>query len=272
MPIRADYHLHSHFSGDSKAPMEDMIRQAIRLGFTELCFTEHMDMDYPVREETPAGMFEVNTDAYLYDLLYFREKYKDRIRVRFGVELGLQPHIADRNTRYIRSFDFDFVIASTHVVDRKDPGYLEYYDGISDEEGYRAYFKEILDSVRSFSDFDVYGHLDYVIRYSRSRDENYSYEKYADLFDPILEAIIEKGKGIELNTGGFRKGLKEFHPCNGVLKAYRKKGGEIITVGSDAHRPQDMGSDFALAAEVLKECGFSYYCTFEKRKPAFHKL
>ena len=133
MPIRADYHLHSHFSGDSKAPMEDMIRQAIRLGFTELCFTEHMDMDYPVREETPAGMFEVNTDAYLYDLLSFREKYKDRIRVRFGVELGLQPHIADRNSRYIRSFDFDFVIASTHVVDRKDPGYLEYYDGISDE-------------------------------------------------------------------------------------------------------------------------------------------
>ena len=111
-----------------------------------------------------------------------------------------------------------------------------------------------------------------MIRYSRSRDENYSYEKYADLFDPILEAILEKGKGIELNTGGFRKGLKEFHPCNGVLKAYREKGGEIITVGSDAHRPQDMGSDFALAAEVLKECGFSYYCTFEKRKPAFHKL
>ena len=272
MPIRADYHLHSHFSGDSEAPMEDMIRSALKLGYTEMCFTEHMDPDFPVREDIPAGTFEVNTDSYLYDLLKYRKKYEGKIRVNFGVELGLQPHIARENAAYVRSHDFDFVIASTHIVDHRDPGYPEYYDGISDEEGYRAYFREILQSVRTFSDFDVYGHLDYVIRYSRSRDRDYSYEKYADLFDPILETLIENGKGIELNTGGFRKGLKEFHPCDGVLKAYRAKGGEIITVGSDAHRPEDIGSDFSLAAETLKECGFSYYCTFEKRMPSFHKL
>ena len=272
MPIRADYHLHSHFSGDSEAPMEDMIRRALKLGYTEMCFTEHMDPDFPVREDIPAGTFEVNTDFYLYDLLKYRKKYEGKIRVNFGVELGLQPHIARENAAYVRSHDFDFVIASTHIVDHRDPGYPEYYDGISDEEGYRAYFLEILQSVRTFSDFDVYGHLDYVIRYSRSRDRDYSYEKYADLFDPILETLIENGKGIELNTGGFRKGLKEFHPCDGVLKAYRAKGGEIITVGSDAHRPEDIGSDFSLAAVRLMECVFSYYCTFEKRTPSFHKL
>lgn len=272
MPIRADYHLHSHFSGDSKAPMEDMILRAIELGYTEMCFTEHMDLDFPVREDVPAGMFEVNTDSYLFDLIKYREKYEDKIKVNFGIELGMQPHISRENARYVKSHDFDFVIASTHIVNHKDPGYPDYYDGITEEEGYRAYFEEILTSIRSFTNFDVYGHLDYVIRYSRSKDQDYSYFKYADIFEKIIDVLLYNGKGIEINTGGLDKGLKEQHPCTDFLKAYRQKGGEIVTVGSDAHRPQDMGRHFARAAEVLKECGFTHYCTFEKRVPTYHKI
>ncbi len=272
MPIRADYHLHSHFSGDSQAPMEDMILRAIELGYTEMCFTEHMDLDFPVREDVPAGMFEVNTDSYLFDLIKYREKYEDKIKVNFGIELGMQPHISRENARYIKSHDFDFVIASTHIVNHKDPGYPDYYEGITDEEGYRAYFEEILASIRSFTNFDVYGHLDYVIRYSRSKDQDYSYFKYADIFEKIIDILLYNGKGIEINTGGLDKGLKEQHPCTDFLKAYRQKGGEIITIGSDAHRPADMGRHFDRAAEVLKACGFTYYCTFEKRVPTYHKI
>lgn len=272
MPIKADYHLHSYFSGDSQAPMKEMIRQAVSLGFTEMCFTEHMDIGFPVSAESPAGLFEVNTDSYLYELLQCRREFSDRIRIRFGIELGLQPDLSRQIAACANSYDFDFIIGSTHLVKHKDPGSLSYYDGITTEEGYRAYFQEILDSLRTFSNFDIYGHIDYVIRYSKEKDANYCYDRYADLFDRIIDTLVENGKGIEVNTGGLDKGLKEQHPCTEFLRRYRKKGGEIITVGSDAHRPADIGRHFDRAADALKECGFDYYCTFENRMPIYHKI
>ena len=194
------------------------------------------------------------------------------INIKFGVELGLQPDYLKEISDYARSYDFDFIIGSTHVVQHQDPAFPSYYEGISTEEGYRAYFNEILTSIRSFTNFDIYGHIDYVIRYSKTKDLNYCYGQYADIFDPIIETLIANGKGIEINTAGLDKGLKEQHPCTEFIRQYRKKGGEIITVGSDAHRPEDIGRHFDHAADVLKACGFSYYCTFEKRVPAFHKL
>lgn len=272
MPIRADYHLHSHFSGDSNASMEEMILRAISLGHTQMCFTEHMDLDYPVSEDTPAGYFEVNTDSYLFDLIKYREKYADQIQVNFGIELGMQPHLSRENARYVKSHDFDFVIASTHVVNHTDPYYPSYFENRSEEEAYRAYFLESLTCMKSFTNFDVYGHIDYVIRYGQNRDRNYCYEKYRDLFEEMIDTLLCNEKGIEVNTGGLRKGLKELHPCTQFLRRYRQKGGEIVTVGSDAHIPGDLGSHFDKAAEVLKECGFTHYCTFEKRTPSYHKL
>ena len=272
MPIKADYHLHSYFSGDSQAPMKEMIQRAVSLGFTEMCFTEHMDISFPMSEEYPAGMFEVDTEPYLSELLKYREHFSDTIKVRFGIELGLQPDLAHQIEAYSKRYDFDFIIGSTHIVQHRDPGFPSYYEGISTEEGYRAYFQEILDSVRAFDNFDIYGHIDYVIRYSKEKDTNYCYDRYADIFDRIIESLIEKGKGIEINTGGLDKGLKEQHPCTEFLRRYRKKGGDIITVGSDAHRPADIGRHFDRAAEALKECGFNYYCTFEKRLPVYHKI
>lgn len=272
MPIRADYHLHSHFSGDSDASMEAMIQKAIELGLSQMCFTEHMDLGYPVTPETPAGFFEANTDSYLFDLIKYREKYAGQIKVCFGIELGMQPCLAAANARYARSFDFDFIIASTHVVKGADPYYPAYFEGRSDEEAYREYFEETIANMKAFTDFDIYGHIDYVIRYGRTMDRDYCYEKYQDLFEEMIDILLSNGKGIEINTGGLRKGLRQAHPCTQFLRRYREKGGEIITVGSDAHNPADIGSHFDRAAKILKDCGFSYYCTFEKRTPSFHSL
>ena len=107
MPITADYHLHSSFSGDSDTPMEEMIQKGIALGLTRMCFTEHHDLDYPVTESTPAGFFELNPDACLYDFLKLKEKYADRITLCFGVELGMQPHLARRNAAFSKAHDYD---------------------------------------------------------------------------------------------------------------------------------------------------------------------
>ncbi len=272
MPVLSDFHLHSSFSGDSDAPMEEMVRRGISLGLDRMCFTEHMDLKHPVSDELPAGLFEVDTAAYRKALMSLREKYAGQIRLLFGIELGMQPRVAAENADYAAAWDFDFIIASTHFVDGIDPYSPVYFTGKTDEAAYRAYFEEELKGMQSFRDFDVYGHIDYVIRYGKTGDNNYCYDKYADLFDRMLELLLENGKGIELNTGGLRKGLHEPHPCLEFLKRYRQKGGEIVTVGSDAHFSRDIAADFDRAAEFLKQCGFSRYCTFEKRRPSYHRL
>lgn len=272
MPITADFHMHSSHSGDSSTPMEQMIQQAIQTGMTQMCFTEHQDFDYPSSDEIPADYFLLNTDAYLYDLIRLRQKYEDKIRIFFGVELGLQPHLAEKHERYVDSFDFDFVIGSSHVCHDQDPYYPSFYAERSEEEAYREYFEYILENIRSFHNFDVYGHLDYVVRYGPSQDKYYTYDRYRDIFDAILELLLELGKGLELNTGGLKYGLSQPNPCLAILKRYRRMGGDIITIGSDAHRPEQIGYAFARAAEVLKECGFSHYTTFQNRRPKYHRL
>lgn len=272
MAIKADYHLHTSFSGDSEAPMEDMILKGIELGLTSMCFTEHMDMDYVYIKPEEEGMFELNTDSYLYDFIRFKEKYADKIQLFFGVELGVQPHLRRELAVYSKSYDFDFIIASSHLCNRKDPYYPYFYEGRSDEEAYREYFLSILDNLKAFSNFDIYGHLDYVVRYGRTKDADYSYDKYRDILDKILETLIEKEKGLEVNTGAISYNLRDLNPCTDILKRYRELGGEIITIGSDAHEPSAITRGFDRAAEVLTSCGFKYYATFEKRMPEFHRI
>lgn len=272
MLLTADCHIHSSFSGDSEASMEEMIRKGISLGLKTMCFTEHQDFDYPDSPEGPGSIFLLNTDSYLYDLARLKEKYAGQIRLLFGVELGLQPEVMRQNAVYARSYDFDFIIGSSHVCHGKDPYYPAFYEGRSENQAYLEYFESILENIRKFSNFDVYGHLDYVVRYGPDRDRNYSYEKYKDVLDAILELLLEKEKGLELNTGGLKSGMRDFHPCADVLKRYRELGGEIITVGSDAHDAEHLAGHFDRAAEALKACGFRYYTIFEKRVTEFVRL
>lgn len=272
MRILADYHIHSFFSGDAKAPMAAMIEKSIALGLGEICFTEHMDMDYLYAGEAEQGMFELDTEAYLLELQRCREKYGERIGIRFGVELGLQPHITEELRRYVGSYEFDFVIGSSHLCGRKDPYYASFYEGRTEEEAYREYFSSILENLRAFQDFDVYGHLDYVVRYGPYKDDRYSYGKYRDILDPILHSLIENGKGIEVNTGAIPHGLRELNPCTDILKRYHELGGEVITAGSDAHGPERIAEGFHRAAEILRDCGFRYYTVFKNRRPEFIRL
>lgn len=272
MPITSDCHLHTSHSGDSTAPMEDMILQGISQGLTTMCFTEHNDFEYPDSPDGPGSQFLLNTDSYLYDIIKYKEKYADKIRILFGVELGLQPTIVRQNAIYAKSYDFDFIIGSSHLCNGKDPYYPSFFQGRSEQEAYLEYFESILENIKKFSNFDVYGHLDYVVRYGPCMDKNYSYEKYRDIFDEILTQLIEKGKGIELNTGGLNKGMHDLHPCIGILKRYKELGGEIITIGSDSHDIGHIADNFHRAYAALQECGFRYYTIFEKRTAEFKKL
>lgn len=270
--ITADCHLHSSFSGDSDTPMEDMVLQGIAQGLDTMCFTEHNDFEYPDAEDLDGKIFLLNTDSYLYELANLKEKYMGKIRLLFGVELGLQPEAMRQNAAYAKSYEFDFIIGSSHLCHGKDVYYPDFFRGRSTQEALLEYFESILENVRKFSNFDVYGHLDYAVRYAPGKDEGYSYSVYRDIFDEILKILLDKGIGLEMNTGGIKDGMHDFHPCADVLKRYRELGGEIITIGSDSHNADNIAAHFQHAADVLKECGFRYYCVFEKRIPEYFRL
>ena len=224
-----DQHMHCMFSGDSDADPVLMINSAINKGLDGICFTDHLDYDY---KEEP-GLFDLDIAAYEKRIKRLAIVLKEKgcpINIHWGIEIGLQPHITDKN------------------------------------------FESILDNLHSGADFDVYGHIDYVVRYGPDKNKYYSYERYADIIDAILKEIISQGKGIELNTAGFKYGLGHPNPTEDVLKRYHELGGEIITVGADAHKPEHVAYDFDKVSNILKDAGFMYYTVFENRVPAFIKL
>lgn len=271
MAIKADYHLHSSFSGDSHASMENMIQTAIKKGLTHLCFTEHHDIGFPY-QEGQAEIFSLNPDAYLFDLIRYKEKYGEKIHLFYGVELGIQLSVKKEMLRFVHEHDFDFIIASTHICHGKDPYFDSYYENRTEKEAFEEYFLTTLENIKGFDYFDIYGHLDYIARYAKDRGFEYSYSQYSDIIDEILSLLIEKEKGIELNTGGYRTLLSQPNPTKDILKRYQELGGDRITIGSDAHKTEQVGDYFVEAASLLKELGYKYYCVYEKRIPEYKLL
>lgn len=93
-----------------------------------------------------------------------------------------------------------------------------------------------------------------------------------EIIEEILKTLISNGKGIEINTAGFKYGLGHPNPHEKVLKLYHELGGEIITIGSDAHECKHLAYDFEKVPEILKNCGFRYYSEFTGRKAAMVKI
>lgn len=262
-----DYHFHTIFSGDSETPVREQLNQAISLGMKSLCVTDHHDYDV----DSPID-FTLDLDRYFETMIRLKEEYKNKLELRIGIELGLQTHLEEYFKNLLSTYPLDFVIGSTHFINRKDAVYPEFFQGRTEEEAYLHYFQVTLDNVKNLSTFDVAGHLDYIVRYGPNKADFYNYDTYQDLFDEILKTMIEKGRGIECNTAGYRKGINQPNPGPEIIKRYRELGGEIITIGSDAHIPEDLGADFHRAKELLRSAGFTYYTEFKERRPEFKPL
>lgn len=263
----ADFHIHTYFSGDSEEMPENIIDAAIRQGMKNICFTDHQDFDY----QYYGVCFELEDGRRFKELSALKEKYSGKIDVGIGVELGLEPHLSDKTEEFAKRYPYDFIIGSAHLVNGVDPYYPSYFENGS-KAGFLLYFKTILEVLDVCRDFDVFGHLDYVVRYAPDGSSQYSYSEFSDVIDEILKKLIHMGKGIEINTGGLRSKIKNTNPCPEIVKRYRELGGEIITIGSDAHQASDLGYAFERAKEILEDAGFSYYTIFSGRKPQFIKL
>ncbi len=262
MPIHYDFHLHSSFSADSDASPSSMIRRAAELGLSGMCFTEHLDLDCPV--EGPD--FTLDLGAYFSELTHLQSVYRDRIQIGTGIEFGMQPMHASFFQKLVQNYPFDFVIGSVHFLNGKDPYYPSFFEGKKEEDVYADYFREVAALLELYTDFDTLGHLDYIVRYGPNQNRFYSYSRYADVIDPVLHHLIRCGKCLEVNTAGLKYGLGETNPSRDVLRRYRELGGELITIGSDAHAPEHIAYDFPAVSEMLCSIGFRSYTVFFKRK------
>lgn len=269
----ADSHVHSHFSSDSDEAPEAVIETCISKGFQYVYFTDHHDMDFPVDPANPDMDFQLDFDTYIATLTSLREKYSGVIDVRFGIEQGICPDVATRISALSNSYPFDFIIGSSHLTSlvNGDPYYPSYYEGKTNVEAYREYFSSEAENVRLTNGFDVYGHIDYAVRYCPDHSFQFNFNDYRDIIGTLLKRLIEHGKGIEINTAGIIK-IGYPHPHIDILKLYKELGGEIITIGSDAHVKDNIGYGFDVAYKLMSELGFRYYTIYKKRKPEFIPL
>lgn len=267
MSAITDHHVHSEFSGDCNTPMEDIVERAIKLGLKEVMFTEHQDFEYPSKEIC----FEINIQEYVETIKRLKEKYKE-IDILMGIEIGYQPGLNDKINNLLNSYPFDFVICSIHAWNGMalDKGHL--FQGKTQKGGYREYFENLKYCVENFQNCDVYGHLDFIVRYGNFQNKILRYKDYKDIIDKILKTIINNGKGIELNTSGLRYNLNTMHPNKDILKRYFELGGKIVTLGSDAHRVDELGADFDIALKQLRQIGFTDITTFKNRKASLIKI
>lgn len=257
-----DMHIHSQYSMDSTTPMEDTVIEAIKKNMKSICFTDHVDYDSSLQKLD----FVFRTSDYFREINRVKYKYKKQIEILAGVEIGIQPHLFERYDKFLNNNQFDFVLMSIHAVEGEDIFLDKFTDNKDPIKAIRAYYTDMLTCVKSFSNFDILGHIDYIDRYFSSKEDIPDFESYKDLVVEILETIIKKGKGIELNTSGLRKGLGYFHPKTSILELYKSLGGETITIGSDSHIAETVGSDYKLAEKVLRDLDFKYTHIFKERK------
>ena len=265
-----DVHMHCRYSADSTAEPKDMVEAAMKQGLDGICFTDHEDLDYPKMPDEPDYL--VDFASYFPEMDALREKYEGKIEIRRGVEVGLQSQVAAQNKQIVENYPFDFVIGSVHVINGKDPYYPSFFESRSEIESFEEYFRCTLENIHVFSDFDVLGHIGYLVRYAPHQKEYYDPANYQDMLDEILKYLVERGKGIECNTSGYAFHLGSPIPGEKILRRYKELGGEILTIGADAHVPENVGGGFKETRELLLECGFHYYTVFSGRKAQFLPL
>lgn len=266
--IQTDSHLHTGFSSDSDTPMEAMITAATKKGLTSLCITEHYDPCFPENEENLT--FSLDFEAYEQEFLRLKEIYQGKIHLYHGVELGVQPHISRECNEFYRTYGsrYDFIINSTHVVDRQDPYYGTYFSSFeSGKKAIENYFETMLKNLSTFTEYQSVGHLDYICRYEPGEKTPFCYKDYQDILDAILLHIIAKDKSLEVNTAGWKYGMPDPNPNRQILKRYRELGGKNITLGSDGHKPEHLAYGFHRLPDFLRELGFTSYLFYKKKVP-----
>lgn len=258
-----DFHMHSTVSKDGNSSGAEMAARAAYLELREICFTDHID--YIPDPNIPDWTFETADYNAAYEHLAFGE-----MKIRKGIEFGLLPDNRDGLTKELQRRPFDFVIGSVHFAENVDVYGAAFWEGRSAAETEVQYLKDVLKCVRIHDDFDVLGHITVLGKVQfNPNNRPMVYTDHADLIDEIFRVLIQKGKGLEVNTSGLYH-CGGFLPTADYLYRFKELGGEIVTVGSDAHSSYRVGQSCEDACRMVNDI-FGYVCTFADREPIFHK-
>ena len=238
--------------------MEDMCARAVEIGIGEIAFTEHFD-------NNPADLCfgKFDYDSYISQIEAARARF-DSLRILTGIEFG-EPHMYPEQIQAVREWKLDVVLAVVHWVGDKIIAVDEFGD--SDVESmYDRYFDEVLKTAR-VGGFDVLAHFDLMKRFGVKYAGPFRFESFRDRIAAILEAMIERGIALEMNTSGLRQPCRETFPGPGTLKLYRELGGELITIGSDAHRIEQLGFGLDEGMSLIRAAGFDRIAVYRSRTP-----
>ncbi len=269
-----DNHNHSQFSFDGwRTSVELSARSAREMGLKGICFTDHCDFATPEMgfEDPLKEVFDVEAQQREIDRV---QMLMPEIKILKGIEVGVNKGCREQLAAHLASNEFDQIIASVHYIDGDDPFKGEYYAGKTWKEAYSYYLELLREEMLWLGGrFDIMGHFDYVVRYGPYPETSITYKDFSDWLDPILRYLAENGKAMEINTKTYQDFSGRIPVLDpDVLKRYRELGGEIITLGSDSHNKDMIGTDFSRFTEFIRSLGFRYTAHYENRKLQMTKI
>lgn len=252
-----DSHSHTKFSADSNMTAEEAITRAKQLNIG-IVFTEHFDLNFPGNED-----FVFDPQEYWREYAPLRGD-----GVHLGAEIGLKESAREENRDFAKKIPFDMVLGSIHLIDGKDLYYKDAYESLTKREAYQKYFADMTRELHANEYIDALSHIDYIARCAPYDDAEINYAAFADEIDGVLRAAIDTNTALEINTRRFdnRRAVKELFP---IYKRYRELGGEFVTVGSDAHKKDDIGAHFSTALDMAHFLGLTPVTFFERKPQPF---
>ncbi len=266
-----DLHLHSAISHDGKAAIREICRKAQELGLSELGFTEHLDL-YP--KDPHFGLH--NYAQYREEIAEARKEFP-QLLIRMGVEATYLPSIRKELQDYLAGREYDYVLGAVHLVEgggttvSEEKGCRDLFQNRDAPSCYREYFELTLELVRSGL-FDAVAHLDLINRYGLDYYPGaWDWQNFYGLIRRIYEGMIKRGMALEVNTSGLRQPLNRPFPDQDLIEFYRELEGKMVTVGSDAHRLENLGCGIGQTLSLLRHLGFSQVVSFERREPKWRE-
>lgn len=269
----SDLHMHSRLSLDGHESVDILCRAAIARGLGAIAVTDHWDGFPPEVQDcgyAPYFMdsrdfWKLHGEELLPEIQAAREKYDGRLRILYGVELG-QPQFYPAETEaFLKAHDFDFILCSQHLNGLAQDYYSLDYTRQDLDALMRECLQMELEVVRSGA-ADALAHIDQPVRLMKGLEYDIELTHLRELIDTLLREMISRGVALEINTHGLRNWYARVSPPHWVLARYRELGGELVTIGSDAHRAVDVGAGVREAAELALHYGLrpvSYYVNHE---------
>lgn len=262
----ADLHTHTDSSPDSQAPIESMCRAALELGLPALAVTDHVEMTGFL-----ADGYDQSSERSYTQAIDMQERFAGRLEILAGVELGEPIFDPERSARLLADHAYDFVLGSIHnLEDGVDYYHVDYasadIDALLDE-----YFRAELELVE-MGGIHSLAHLTYPMRYMPENKRPADTRRWQDVIDTMFRRMAERGIALEINTSGLRQAIGLTSPDLPLIRRFRELGGENITLGSDAHRPEDVGAGLETAAALAMEAGFRHVCLFRAGKPVYVRI